>query len=440
MGVIDETQFVERQQFFDGEVLFAADLQDLEAFNREMRWLHNRSLHQPGIGNGFAVSGQKDDRQVSIGPGYALDDLGREIVLTRQLQLPVPPVSGEPDGTPVSFDLAVSYPADGDLDVAETRRGRCDTFGAVRLIEQPVLCWVRLVENEDGQLVPVDPRLAQDITSGRRIVLARIEVQDCKLKRKVSTTPRRTARPPQQPVIACGDEQPAWALVWLLDEAALRDDIANWLAEDAGTPAGPALLRALSMNESTLSLRATAVGFAAGPMVLPIALGAAINTCAGRFATTPCYNARLTGTRVAKLNLVTLAENIGLLKRDDFDGDLRDKLDQGIILTYFIDGSVRTKNPTPGSFDVEVALIVQLLKVDSPLNADNIKTLQDYLSKKKEDLEIVKDYRECLKSTGATRVDCLKDVVAKGMTQGEELFRKWVVPSDWAILWMGVEE
>lgn len=83
MAIFDETRVVERLQFFNGQRLFASDLQGIEAFNREMRWLHNQSLHQPGIGNGFTVSGQKGDRQVSIGAGYAIDARRREIVLTQ---------------------------------------------------------------------------------------------------------------------------------------------------------------------------------------------------------------------------------------------------------------------------------------------------------------------------------------------------------------------
>jgi hypothetical protein len=103
MGLLDETRYVERQHFFDGQRLFAADLQDLEAFNREMRWLHNRSLHQPGIGNGFAVYGRKGDRKVRVDPGYAIDIEGREIVLIESLELDVPPVAGEQNGEPVYY-------------------------------------------------------------------------------------------------------------------------------------------------------------------------------------------------------------------------------------------------------------------------------------------------------------------------------------------------
>src|SRR3954454_12726023 len=98
MGILDETAAIERLRFFDGQRLFASDLQGIEAFNREMRWLHNRSLHQPGIGKGFAVTGRRGDREVRIGAGYALDDQGREIVLTIGRTEPVPPVDSEPGG------------------------------------------------------------------------------------------------------------------------------------------------------------------------------------------------------------------------------------------------------------------------------------------------------------------------------------------------------
>jgi len=42
MSILDETRFIERFQFFNGQRLFASDLQGADDFNREMRWLHNR--------------------------------------------------------------------------------------------------------------------------------------------------------------------------------------------------------------------------------------------------------------------------------------------------------------------------------------------------------------------------------------------------------------
>src|SRR5258708_38060210 len=114
---------IERMQFFNGQRLFADDLQSLDDFNRQMRWLHNQSLHQPGVGSGYAITGAKGDRQVTIQPGYAIDNLGREIVLTETDIEAVPPVANDGAGNSVFFDLTVSYPQAADLVEAETRDG-----------------------------------------------------------------------------------------------------------------------------------------------------------------------------------------------------------------------------------------------------------------------------------------------------------------------------
>jgi hypothetical protein len=252
VAMLDQTNAIERLAFFDGQRLAAADLQGIEAFNREMRWLHNRSLHQAGIGNGFAVAGKKGDREVRIGPGYALDSDGRETVLIRDHVEPIPPVAGEPDGTPVFFDLVVSYPADADLEEAESREGICFPRGVVRLREEPLFCWVRLKLNTTtGEYDAVDGRLGLEVLQGRRIRLARIEVENCKLKRDLSTAQRRDARPPQQPRIVC------------------RNTSVNW---ETWTIFG-------SDGSVDIGLRGE------------------ISTAGGRFANTPSYNARIDGLR-----------------------------------------------------------------------------------------------------------------------------------------------
>ena len=84
MSLFEATGAPERLRFFDGQRLFASDLDGLEAFHREMRRLHLSTLHEPGIAAGFAVAGEEGDRTVRIGPGYAIDDLGREIVLVEE--------------------------------------------------------------------------------------------------------------------------------------------------------------------------------------------------------------------------------------------------------------------------------------------------------------------------------------------------------------------
>lgn len=250
MTANDSNPFVERLQFFDGQRLFASDLQEIERFHRQMREMHNASLHQPGIGAGLAVAGSAGDREVVVGPGYALDLQGHEIVLTGEHREPVPPVEGDPDGTPAVYDLVVSYPEDDRLEVVETRAGVCAGRGAVRLREEPVFCWVRLRDDGTGVLRPTDPRLRDDMAVGRRIRLARAKVQHCELK-ELSIAERRNARPPVRPMIACGHADPAWTVT---------------------LPLG---------GDSPLAV-----------------LDAPVSTLSAGFVNTPCYSARLEGDRV----------------------------------------------------------------------------------------------------------------------------------------------
>src|SRR5918912_463668 len=214
MEFLKETRFIERLQFFNGQRLFAADLQDVEAFNRKMRWLHNASLHQPGIGNGLAVSGKKGDREVTIGPGYAIDALGREIVLTQNQIEPIPPVAGDQNGNPVLYYLTVSYPRDEDLEETETREGVCGTSGTVRLKEEPVFCWVRLSENRQ----PLEQRSQQEIAAGMKLILALAEVLNCQLEKDLDIAQRLSARPSRQPYICCEKDDTAWKL-WKVADA-----------------------------------------------------------------------------------------------------------------------------------------------------------------------------------------------------------------------------
>ncbi|MEO7141936.1 MAG: hypothetical protein ABI165_00360, partial [Bryobacteraceae bacterium] len=251
MAILGATQFLERLQFFSGQRLLASDLQSLEAFNREMRWLHNQSLHQPGVGSGYGVSGNKGDRKVTISPGYAIDACGREIVLTETDIEPVPPAADDGSGNPVFYDLAVSYPEDADLTPSETRDGICLPVGVVRLREAPNFCWLEL----GADFQPKDPMLKLELQSSMRILLARAEIKNCQLNQPLSVSQRRNARPASQPHIACGSTDPA---------------AGGWTAIPAG------LAGALSF----------------------LGLEIDVDTSAARFQITPSYSARIGGERV----------------------------------------------------------------------------------------------------------------------------------------------
>lgn len=212
MPIIGTSRFNERIKFFNGQRLFASDLQDVEQFNREMRWLHNQSLHQAGVATGYAVTGNKDDREVTIETGYAIDSLGREIVLTQPEVLQIPPVANDGQGNPVYFDLTVSYPSDLLLKETETRDGVCASRSAVRLREKPVFCWVELVSTSslfgaqaitEGRQAKL-AKLNEQVESGLRIRLARAEILNCKLNQPLSVAQRRNAKPSPQPFIFAG--------------------------------------------------------------------------------------------------------------------------------------------------------------------------------------------------------------------------------------------
>lgn len=366
MEFLNETRFIERLQFFNGQRLFASDLQGVEAFNREMRWLHNKSMHQPGIGNGFAVTGKKGDREVTIGPGYAIDAEGREMVLTQNQVEPVPPIASDKNGNPVLYYLTVAYPEDADLEETESRVGVCQTSGTVRLKEEPVLCWVRLSET----LQPLESKAQQEISSGMRLVLALAEVLNCKLEKDLSIAQRLSARPAIQPYICCGMEDPTAWKVWAFADAPIDVDKleASAVLLGHGIKAGPI----------TFSL----------PFVLPVGLTADIDTSDCGFLTTPCYSVRIDGPR-----LKPFTHDFKLEGADA--GVPAGQETQTISGNVIVDALLQVVDPTPRGFTAEALLMVQLIMPTDiePLRGKPV-DLDDELKRiKKEFLELFSDWR-----------------------------------------------
>lgn len=292
MPIIGGTRFLERSRFFDGQRLFASDLQAVEEFNRDMRALHNLSLHRPGIGSGFAISGNKGDREVVIQPGYAIDGQGREIVLAETVIEPVPPVADDGFGAAVYFDLTVSYPDGRALKPSESRDGVCAPAGAIRLREAPVFCWVRLGPPPDR--LPIDAALRDDVQSGMRLRLARAQVLNCKLDRPLSLAQRRNAKPAEQPYVACGR---ASQLTWKL-------------------PSGTA---------------SVGVG---------LTLVATVDTTDAGFRTPPCYAAHLLGSREFTFSVT---------------GKTVKRMLDGFVIILAPEGST-AKQPTESGFDFSLLI------------------------------------------------------------------------------------
>ena len=77
-----------RVNFFAGQLLTADDLHADQDYHRRMRYLHNRLLHGWGIVDGYHV--EDDGRGVLVGPGFAIDSYGRELVQPQRVRIDLP--------------------------------------------------------------------------------------------------------------------------------------------------------------------------------------------------------------------------------------------------------------------------------------------------------------------------------------------------------------
>jgi hypothetical protein len=187
MAEMFEIPVLERPSFFDGQRLTAGDLAAVQHFQRELRWLHNRSLHGWGVAFGYGVDGDKGDRAVTVHLGLAIDCKGRELVLGGEVVLPVPAVAGTAGGKPATYYLTVAYAADTAIE-PELREGLCDSRGAVRRPERPLLRW----------------QLLGSLRAGLDVVLATVLIRNCALAKPPSILGRRSLAPRQEPTIRAG--------------------------------------------------------------------------------------------------------------------------------------------------------------------------------------------------------------------------------------------
>jgi hypothetical protein len=252
MTVNNDMPILSRPAFFSGQQLRAGDLDAVTSYHRELSWLHNRSLHNWGIANGYGVTGGTGASQVRVGAGFALDCQGHELILTEDQVFPIPAVVSDPSGNPALYFLTVSWLDDDQID-PELRAGLCQTTGAVRRPEQVNLRW------QD----PNDRFSAAAFRPGLDVVLATAEVQRCRLASDVSGAERRNAMPDEIPYVFSGEtprasaRTPAGGTKW---EFWPPDD------ESEGTPS-------------------------------PLGVSTRVNTAEAGFGSTPLYLAHVVGSR-----------------------------------------------------------------------------------------------------------------------------------------------
>jgi hypothetical protein len=226
---------LERLQFFKGQLLTADDLTTLDSNNRELRWLHNRSLHNWGIGFGLDVHGARGDTFVTVNPGYAIDSAGHEIILTDSHQQPIPAIAGASDGSAATYYLVANYIDDSAQPTEEQRDATaCYPGGSVRLSNDPAIRW----------------KTTAQLNFGVDVVLAQVSIQNCVLSQNPSAGVRRYS--------TCGEA----LYIKAAEVAAENIKWRPWLQDGVS------------------------IGFTA-----------AIDTSAGKFQTTPSYIAQIIGNR-----------------------------------------------------------------------------------------------------------------------------------------------
>jgi hypothetical protein len=79
---------MERERFFDGQLLTAAEFEAEQRYHLEKRRLHNRMLHGFGVVDGLGVSvPDGTDTAVVVSPGFALDRSGNEIIVEAPVRI-----------------------------------------------------------------------------------------------------------------------------------------------------------------------------------------------------------------------------------------------------------------------------------------------------------------------------------------------------------------
>ena len=99
---------LDRVAWRDGQLLASRDLGDDVRRDARLRGLHTRYLHDTwGIALGFEIKTGAGQTSVIVGPGYAVDAYGRDILSPESVEVPAPDLEG-----PANLVLVASYLGD----------------------------------------------------------------------------------------------------------------------------------------------------------------------------------------------------------------------------------------------------------------------------------------------------------------------------------------
>jgi hypothetical protein len=103
-----EQRELQRTRYVQGQMLRSADFRSQVRTESQLRWWHNRALHNAyGVALGFEASkaGKDSSSFVRLEPGVAYDSFGRALILTKPRNIPLP----NPNLPGKSFTLLARY-------------------------------------------------------------------------------------------------------------------------------------------------------------------------------------------------------------------------------------------------------------------------------------------------------------------------------------------
>jgi hypothetical protein len=153
-----------------------------------LRRLHVCYLHDTwGIALGFEVRQADDNRAVVVGPGYAVDGTGRDILLAEAIHISVPQVIG-----PEAVVLTVRYQEDAAFRDRPNLAALCLSGGLDPRHERPLFAW----------------RLQDDVRFGPEVPLVQVVVEGGVILGGLDGRVRRYTQPLVRPYIGWGATEP----------------------------------------------------------------------------------------------------------------------------------------------------------------------------------------------------------------------------------------
>ena len=222
----------DRVTYRDGQLLTANDLASDETRNARLRQLHTHYLHNTwGIAIGYGVSGADADNVVEVGPGYAVDGAGRELVLANTAAVPVPFLNG-----PILRVLVMNYRQDATFRKTRNSPDVCLSGDSDGMTESPAFEW----------------RSPEELSLGSDVPLASALVNNGALVGALDLRVRRYAQKLTRPYVASGATDPGrtgWQIRLVRQLLVYRATIST---SDAGFNSTPFYFPVLHMPSNTV--------------------------------------------------------------------------------------------------------------------------------------------------------------------------------------------